>query len=171
MHNIYLEGEWNTDTGSSGKQQTMRGKTRTTINEKMARVTACCWDRMLQKRSDERRHGLPEATKTTLVTGTTEHFSREYQDGHGIPVVSDFFYFKLLGCISGCLEESQYSLPQWGIQSVYWEKEALVSSQSPANAFVYLSICCTPPHPSPPAQQPFSHEQDADLNPPDLLFG
>lgn len=31
--------------------------------------------------------------------------------------LSVIFYFKLLGCISGCLEESQYSLPQRGIQS------------------------------------------------------
>lgn len=94
MHNIYLEGEWNTDTGWSGKQQTMRGKTRTTINEKtaMARVTACCWGRTLQKLSDEGRHGLPEATKTTLVTGNTEHFSWEYHDGHGIPAASDFLF-------------------------------------------------------------------------------
>lgn len=35
-----------------------------------------------------------------------------------------------------------------GYKDLYWEKEALVHSQLIANAFTYLSLCCTPPHPS-----------------------
>lgn len=34
-----------------------------------------------------------------------------------------------------------------------------------------LTSPCAAPHPSPPAQEPFSYAQDGDLHPPDLLFG
>lgn len=142
----------------------MRGKTRIIINEKtvIGRVTACNWARMLQKCSDEGRHGLPEATKTPLVTGDHRTFFMGISWWKSQLSVILFQTLKEASQIVW-KRASRVFLSE-GYKAFYWEKEALVHNQHVANAFTYLSLCCTPPHPSPPAQAPFSHAQDGDLH-------